>query len=305
MTTSHEHHPPEPTTAPTSSIFDPEDPFEQVRLQRLDGLMNRILDHPLAGFPSALVAHLGTVLDLACGPGGWVLDVAFSHPHMEVAGVDISQGMIKYAQACARTQKVRNASFGVMDLRDRLDFSDATFDLINGRFLSSVLNRAQWKTLLLECARLLKPGGVMRLTDTESSLPCTSQALTRLNGWLTQAMHQAGYGFMPPGVPGAYIITPCLPLLLKEAGFEELQFLPYVIDCSTSSPEGLDCRYLAELTYGRAKLLICEQGLSTLEEVEQTWQQAASEMRSPDFCGLIYGLTVWGFKREEGAGADA
>ena len=299
MTTHHEHHPPEPPPTPTSSIFNPEDPFEQVRLQQLDTLMNRILQHPLAGLPEALVARMGTVLDLACGPGGWVLDVAFSHPHMDVAGIDLSQSIIDYANACARTQKVRNASFGVMDLRERLDFSDATFDFINGRFLGSVLTRTEWSALLSESARLLKPGGVMRLTDMESYVPCTSQAFTRLNGWLTQALHQAGYGFAPPGVPGAYVITPRLPSLLIEAGFEDLQLLPYVIDCSAKSPEGLDCRYLAELTYGQAKPLICGQDLTTPEEYDHTWQQATSEMRSPNFCGLLYGLTVWGFKREE------
>ena len=40
-------------------------------------------------------------LDLACGRGGWVIDVAFEQPEMQVTGVDISQQMIGYASSLA------------------------------------------------------------------------------------------------------------------------------------------------------------------------------------------------------------
>src|SRR6202163_3741363 len=130
-----------------SYIFDPEDSFELSRLMSLDPLMGRLLGHPLAGLSPVQCARLGKVLDLACGPGGWALDLAYAHSRMQVAGVDISTSMIAYANARARTQHQRNATFQVMDLRQPLAFSDGSFNLINGRFLGSVLLREQWAPL--------------------------------------------------------------------------------------------------------------------------------------------------------------
>src|SRR6266581_4761884 len=99
----------EPAQPSHSYLFDPEDPFELSRLMNLDPLMSRLLGHPLAGLSATHVARLDKVLDLACGPGGWVLDLAFAHRRMQVVGVDISTSMITYASARARTQHQPNA----------------------------------------------------------------------------------------------------------------------------------------------------------------------------------------------------
>ena len=114
---------------------------------------------PLAEQPPETIAALQTVLDVACGPGGWVLDVAFAHPDIEVAGVDISTVMIDYANARASSQQIPNASFGSMDINKPLDFSDASFDLVNARFINGVLRKENWAPFVAECTRLLRPGG--------------------------------------------------------------------------------------------------------------------------------------------------
>src|SRR5947209_14425138 len=119
---------------------------------------------PLTGIADPKALH--DVLDLGCGPGGWVLDTAFENPHMEVAGIDISRIMIDYANARARTQQLPNASFGVMDITRPLEFPDASFDLVNARFLFAVLKRDAWSPFLDECTRVLRPGGILRLTES-------------------------------------------------------------------------------------------------------------------------------------------
>ena len=45
------------------------------------------------------LADITRVLDVACGPGGWALELAFQHPEINVVGVDISPRMVAYAQA--------------------------------------------------------------------------------------------------------------------------------------------------------------------------------------------------------------
>jgi ubiquinone/menaquinone biosynthesis C-methylase UbiE len=44
------------------------------------------------------------ILDAACGPGGWALEVAFTYPEIEVVGFDISRAMIDYARSSYREQ---------------------------------------------------------------------------------------------------------------------------------------------------------------------------------------------------------
>src|SRR6266567_6609093 len=39
------------------------------------------------------------VLDIGCGPGSWVLDVAFQYPDMSVIGLDIDENAVNYAMA--------------------------------------------------------------------------------------------------------------------------------------------------------------------------------------------------------------
>src|SRR5207248_7505587 len=92
--------------------------------------------------------QLRQILDVGCGPGGWVLDVAFALPDAEVAGVDISRPMIDYAHARAMTQCLPNASFEVMDMTQPLDFPDGAFDLVNARSLCGVLRRDAWPAFM-------------------------------------------------------------------------------------------------------------------------------------------------------------
>jgi SAM-dependent methyltransferase len=92
--------------------------------------------------PEQAIAHLRDVLDIGCGPGGWVLDMAYTHPHLRATGIDISQGMIDYANALAHANGLDNAQFHVANAIDPLSFPDASFDLVNVRQLEAVIPAA-------------------------------------------------------------------------------------------------------------------------------------------------------------------
>lgn len=106
-------------------LFDAESAVELVRLLNQDRFITRAMGGACAGWPE--LPEDAEILDLACGPGGWVLDVAYELPNAEVCGVDISSAMIDYANARARSQGITNASFGTMDITHPLDFADASF----------------------------------------------------------------------------------------------------------------------------------------------------------------------------------
>ncbi|RAQ93993.1 hypothetical protein A4R35_00515 [Thermogemmatispora tikiterensis] len=93
------------------------------------------------------------------------MEVAFHFPRVEIVGIDISQQVIEYAHAQARSRALENVHFQLMNVMEPLAFPDASFAPINGRGLSGCMLPATWPRFLQECFRLLIPGGVIRLTE--------------------------------------------------------------------------------------------------------------------------------------------
>src|SRR5690348_17634887 len=109
-----------------SYVIDAESAAEMARLMRQDQAMTAGMGGPLTEID---LSEVQSVLDLACGPGGWPLELAYTYSDMEIVGVDISERMIAYAQSQAQVQQRSNISFHVMDILKPLDFPDNSFDL--------------------------------------------------------------------------------------------------------------------------------------------------------------------------------
>ncbi len=167
------------TNSQSDYFIDTESAAEMARLIQQDMMITRKMGGPLA--EQADPSSFSTVLDLGCGPGGWVLDVAFACPDAEVAGIDVSKTMTSYGNARASSQGLHNASFEVMDITKPLAFSDQTFDLVNGRLLVGSLHRTAWSQMIQECFRITRPGGVMRMTELDTSGVTTSPAYNYLD----------------------------------------------------------------------------------------------------------------------------
>lgn len=276
-------------------VVNAEDPAEMARIINLSRLLTKAMGGPLAGIPN--LPEGAKVVDLACGPGGWVLDVAFARPDVEIAGVDISKIMIDYAKACLRSQHLTYASFGVMDITQPLEFSDNTFDLVNARYLIGVLRREHWDPFLDEVARILKPGGLLRLTEPTEPVGLTSsKAYQELCRLVSQTFWRVGYGF---GVDGYNILTSTfLPRLCRKHGFEQVHHMAHALEFSA------DCEAWQEMynnmTVGRsqADLFFGKQEMVTKEEIDRLYSQTYLDWHSPDFCGMWHMISVFGQKPE-------
>lgn len=89
-----------PSQDENTYIMDAENAAEMARLTKQDRLMTKVMGGLL---PDQIqFSAIYDVLDIACGPGGWVFDVARTYQQMQVVGVDISRLMIRYASAQAR-----------------------------------------------------------------------------------------------------------------------------------------------------------------------------------------------------------
>ncbi len=274
-------------------VIDAESGAEVARLIEQDRFLNTSMGGPVSERDD--VGSMQTILDLACGPGSWALEVAYYHPRLQVTGVDVSRGMIDFARMRARTQGLNNAHFRVMDITQPLELDDETFDLVNGRLLVGMLSREAWLPLLRECMRVLRPGGILRLTECELSVT-TSPALEELTGLASQALWRGGYSFSPDG--RRLCITPVLGWLLRQAGCEHIERQASVIDYSVGGDDQAH-----RVMYQNAKVswlllapFLYKMGVITAERFEKLYQQMCCEMLEGDFCGLWFFCTTCGHK---------
>ncbi len=278
-------------------VFDTESAEEMARLIEQDRLVTRAMGGLFAGISATEQERLRTVLDIACGPGGWVLDVAFARPDLEVAGVDISNIMIAYASARARSQQLTNASFEIMDITKPLEFSDATFDLVNARYLFAALQREQWQPFLPECTRLVRPGGWLRLTEPINLGISNSPAHRAYMRLFVKALWRAGYGLAPD--EESLDSTFVLPRMLRELGYESIQYLPSVIDISLTAPGWAENYHNYRLGGAAAKPLFVKTGVASQEEVDRLYDQMLIEMMQEGFCGFLHLATISARKPED------
>jgi ubiquinone/menaquinone biosynthesis C-methylase UbiE len=233
---------------------------------------------------------LHRVLDIACGPGNWVLELASAYRHMEVVGVDLSKKMVDYANS----RKWPNTSFRLMNVLQPLDFPDNTFDFVNARLLFAFMPKMAWPTLVKECMRVLRPGGILRLTECER--PLTNSRATQQWGELfMNALHLAGTSF---SVDGKQVgITLMLSGFLQAAGYQNIRHNSFAIDFSA----GGDARgYIYEnsqLGYLLASPFVLKMNPSiNQEQLLQLSNQAMKDLDSENFRAIWYFLSAWGSK---------
>jgi ubiquinone/menaquinone biosynthesis C-methylase UbiE len=274
-------------------VMDAENAAEMARLM----LQDRMLNQAMGGLipEQSDLSQIYHVLDIACGPGGWLLELVTQYPHIQGVGIDISQLMTDYATSQATSNGLSNVQFRVMDATQPLHFPDNTFDLINGRILTGFLSTHQWSALLQECYRITKPGGILRLTEAEWGFT-NSAALEKLMRMDGLALYRAGHSFSPNGqtIGTANVLR----LLLRRAGYETIQHKAHALDYSAGTE--------AHESNTQNMLVVCKMlqpffeqvQVVTHEEFERLYEQMEEEMQSEDFCGIDYFLTVWGCKSE-------
>lgn len=289
MTNDREQQQSEPNAYP----MDVESASELVRLLDQDKVMTNGMGGIFPELTKMELEGITDVLDIACGPGGWILDVAYAYPRMQVRGIDISNSMIEYAQALAKVRTLKNAQFQVMNALQPLNFPDNSFDLVNMRSLFAVVAPTQWPELVQECKRILRPGGLIRWTEGEWGFSNAPAAET-FNAWGCLALNKVGRSFSPTGQ--RYGITTVMNPLLKRANFQHVQHQAHAIDHSygTQAHEGLRLDY--EFGLPLLKPYITSTLNITDEDYERIREQLMQEMRNEDFYALVYLLTVWGEK---------
>jgi len=105
--------------------------------------------------------HRGlAVLDVACGSGGFLADLAATFPRARLHGVDLSPAYLEAAARAAPAARLAQAN------AEALPFADATLDAVTCVYLFHELPPKVRPKVAAEIARVLKPGGVLAFADS-------------------------------------------------------------------------------------------------------------------------------------------
>lgn len=270
-------------------VINIESGVETVRLIEQDHLLTQAIGGLFPEQPD--LSHVERMLDIGCGPGTWVNNVAFAYRDIQVVGIDSNRTMVEYARAMARVQGLDTAEFIVMDVRKPLLFEDQYFGLVNGRFMASFLDQACWPHLIAECKRVLTPGGILRLTECEVGIS-SSLALQQLSGALYQALQKQRRTF---SVDSHSIgIAHMLGKLLHDAGFEKIEQRPFLLDTSLNSDLYASSRKHAEISFLLLKPYLISSGVIGETEFDTLHRAMMMDMLQDDFTCVSFGLIAWG-----------
>lgn len=273
-------------------VLNQESAAEKARLLLQDRLLNEAMGGLLPEQKKEHLQKMQHVLDIGCGPGGWVIDVAKTYEHIYVTGIDSSKTMITHAQEEKKLHELKNVEFEEMNVLQPLRFADSTFDLVNIRSAVGYVPQQDWHRLLKECYRITKVGGILRLTEADTMGLTNSSAYEKHHRLGTQAMWKFGYGFSPDGATLG--ITPMLSRLLKEAGYENIGLQPYFFDFSYGTDLYSSYKQNIEFVFEAGRPLLVQAGVVTLGEIEKLYVQMLEEIRDAQFRGVEYFLTAWG-----------
>ncbi|CAG8552103.1 8699_t:CDS:2 [Ambispora leptoticha] len=126
------------------------------------------------------------VLDVGCGTGTWVLEMAKDYPASAFTGIDLapvfpSSSPNSNNSTSSTEKKLMNVRFLQCDVLDGLPFPDNTFDYIHMRRMITSFKEQEFQDKILpELVRVLRPGGWVEIVEIDNELCNGGTIATRL-----------------------------------------------------------------------------------------------------------------------------
>jgi ubiquinone/menaquinone biosynthesis C-methylase UbiE len=225
-------------------------------------------------------------VDLGCGPRG-ITDLLSTRvgPTGQVVGLDADAVVVDQARQDASARGFGNVEFVTGDVF-RTDLPVGSFDLVHTRFVLGNVGNAEG--LLQECARLTRPGGCVAFQDADiTTLNCypSHPAWDRLKRALADIL---------PKAAGNPQFAHSLYRMLQQAGFENVQYRPFVVGFRSSDPMS---DYLpATMESFRSALL--ERGL-TASELNVLIAECRAHLADSDTVSTYHTVVqAWGTRRQ-------
>lgn len=273
-------------------VNDQRDLRERVRLKKQEEVLNKAI----TSFDGLTLPQDAEVLDIACGSGLWCIDLAKANPGMRITGIDSSSGFLEFARDQAKLAKV-SVGFLEMNALEPLKFEDESFDVVNARLIMPFMkpSRTVWPALLAECMRVLKPNGLIVITDQEIVLS-NDYTLDAIWKPMYGAVHIGEYTFASDSDMAHLCNAIMIPSLLRKSEFADVHHRSFDVDFSTGSEghEPLFKNFIAAFENGGPFLL--KLGIVTPEEIKESQAYLKSLIGKDDFVAFWHFISSYGRK---------
>lgn len=255
-------------------------------------LQHRYLSECMGGvLPAALdLSHMKRALDAQCGAGGWVYELAWNHPSMQVTGIEGRPAYVEKAQELVNL--LGNATVIQQDIRQLSDevVPPSSFDLVHARFLVSMLSPQEYPALVAALVRRCQPGGLFVWDELEYPIT-NSPACQAFNALIQDRLKAAGRAFSPGNPLG---ITAMMSGLIQEAGCKVTLDVASAIEIS-SGTRGRDAFAWQMWQMSRQlRSFLLDARVTTAAFFDELCSQALQEISHDSFFGLIYVRTLVG-----------
>ena len=106
----------------------------------------------------------GTVLEVGCGTGAVLADLARDNPGGRTIGIDMAEGMVAAARRRIEREGLAGAEAGPGDATS-LELEDASVDALTSSYVLDILPHEGIMAALREFRRVLRPGGRLVLVS--------------------------------------------------------------------------------------------------------------------------------------------
>jgi len=159
------------------------------------------------------------LLDVACGTGRTLHQLAVTHPELRLYGIDLSPAYVRLARR--RLADVAEVALAVENA-EALPFADGAFDVVTSVYLFHELPRNTRRAVARELCRVVRPGGLVVLEDS-AQIAESAEIASALRAF-PEEFHEPFY---------ADYLDDDLAELLREVGFSvessEPQFVAKVV----------------------------------------------------------------------------
>lgn len=162
-------------------------PHNLQEANRLD-FQHYLLKHVFHANYLAPIANPTSILDVACGTGRWMLEMANAFPGAKIAGIDLEPptktgSIVNFPSTC---------KFITSNIIDGLPFTDQSFDFVHQRLLVLSLAASHWPNEIQELTRVTRHGGWIELVEVDLELHNRGPVCKVIENWLGRLTNEQG-----------------------------------------------------------------------------------------------------------------